>query len=123
MIKTNDFGHKFLERWMSIGDFQILGEERTDTSKSRGEFFLIYKSKGSVKVLSLPEEGSRDNGCCFFGDFDYFSMVYAADMTDSTLRLRGGDLVHPIWYMGEAAYERWRRAYLSIRDKYSEFLA
>ena len=126
---TNDFGKKFLDTWFK--GCTILGYERTESDKSRKEFTIIHVSVNkdwrTGKVLSqevcaaiLPDNDTKDDGTCFFGDLKHFAMCYAEGKSGVRLRLRSnGHLMWPVWYTEREDFLRWKSFYDEMMQKYS----
>ena len=127
---TNDYGKKFLDFWFK--EKEILGVERGGNNNCRKEFTIVYVSENldwhTGKVTSteictavLPDKDSKNDGCCFFGDLQHFSMVYAEEKSGVRLRMNPQNckLMWPVWYTEEKDFLRWKSYYDEMMKKYS----
>ena len=115
---TNDFGKKFFS-WISR--YEILGIEKTPSDERRKEFTVIFRdSDGCVRTAIFPDADSTNDGTCFFGDLEHFSMCYAEEKANVRLRLRNnGHLYWPVWYLEKEDFLRWKKFYDEMKQKYS----
>ena len=115
---TNDFGIKFFS-WISR--YEILGIEKTPSNEKRKEFTVLFRnSDNQVCAAVFPDASTKNDGTCFFGDLEHFSMCYAEQMAGVTLRLRNnGHLMWPAWYLSEEDFLRWKKFYDEMKQKYS----
>ena len=67
---TNVHGRKFLDTYFK--DCIFWGA--TDKGSRKGEFFVIYQRDKYTGVIVLPVYSSTNNGCCSFGDINYYSL-------------------------------------------------
>ena len=115
---TNDFGKKFFS-WISR--YEILGIEKTPSDETRKEFTVIFRdSDGCVRAAIFPDADSTNDGTCFFGALEHFSMCYAEEKANVRLRLRNnGHLYWPVWYLEKEDFLRWKKFYDEMKQKYS----
>lgn len=82
---TNEHGKRFIV-WITGLDYfgkhveaELLSVVRTDSNKQRKEFTLIYKRKTEDKAHTaiFPDCGTKNDGCCFFGDINHFAETVA----------------------------------------------
>ena len=115
---TNEYGKKFFS-WIS--KYDILGIERTENNILRQEFTVIFRDSDScVRAAVFPDASTKNDGTCFFGDLEHFSMCYAEQKAKVRLRLRNnGHLMWPVWYLSEDDFLRWKKFYDEMKQKYS----
>ena len=115
---TNDFGKKFFS-WISR--YEILGTEKTPSNEMRKEFTVIFRdSDGCIRAAIFPDAETENDGTCFYGDLEHFSMSYAEQKAKVHLRLRNnGNLMWPVWYLSEEDFLRWKKFYDEMKQKYS----
>lgn len=115
---TNDYGKKFFG-WIS--KYEMLGIEKTTNNISRHEFTVIFRdSDNCVRAAIFPDADTTNDGTCFFGDLEHFSMCYAEEKANVRLRLRNnGHLYWPVWYLEKEDFLRWKKFYDEMKQKYS----
>ena len=119
MAMTNDHGKKFLASWFAKKD--ILGIEKTASNVSRKEFTIVYRElKGDIRTAILPCAETSDDGCCFFGDMEYFTILYALEQNNiKPLWKNNGYVMWPVWYTTKEEFEKFLSTYKELKMKYS----
>ena len=119
---TNDFGKKFLNDWFK--KYDIIGVEE-DTDNLRKEFFIIYKYPQNttngfgIAVAVLPQKDSINDGCCFFGDLDYFARIHACNKVGlKILWMPNGTPMWPVWYADKENFLKFKKVYDELKGKY-----
>lgn len=116
--KTNNHGKKFLDTWFK--NSEILGIEITESNKLRREFTIVYKAVVGFATAILPLSTENCDSCCFFGDIEHFSMIFAEEKANVKLKLRNnGRLLWPVWYLKKEDFLRWEKYYNEMVKKYS----
>ena len=116
---TNDHGKNFLNMWFRKKE--ILGVEKRDDNCSRNEFTIIYRElNGGIFTAILPCADSKNDGSCFFGDFEYFNILYSLEKNGITPKWNpNGYVMWPVWYTTKESFEKFLGTYKEMRIKYS----
>ena len=119
---TNEYGKRFVEDWLK--NYEILGVEQHG-SANRQEFDVIYRrTDKTIGVAVLPNHDSKNDGSCFFGDFDYYVIVYALEYAGIPIKWPSACTgrsypIHPAWYEDdEKKLAKYREAYAELYNKY-----
>ena len=101
---TNNHGKKFLKTWFQKK--RLLGVERRESDIVRKEFTLIYQElKGDVHTAVLPCADSNEDGCCFFGDFEYWNILYSLGKHNIQPKWNpNGYVMWPVWYTSQEEF-------------------
>ena len=116
---TNDHGKKFLDMWFTKKE--ILGVEKTKSNIGRKEFTIVYRELGGdIRTAVLPCSENSNDGCCFFGNLEYFVRFYALEQNNIKVKWsNNGNVMWPVWYTSKEDFQRFLRTYKALEAKYS----
>ena len=119
MEMTNDHGKNFLKTWFAKK--RILGVEMSKSNIRRKEFTIIYRELlGNIRTAVLPNAETFNDGCCFFGDIEYFTRLYALEKNNINPKWRiDGDIIWPVWYTTKEEFEKFLSTYKELKKRYS----